>query len=67
MFRATGLAGRQRAAMVAQAFGGDGSVDTMSQEQELTVLQQQAQTLGQSLEQINQQIADLRSRQDEKE
>jgi hypothetical protein len=67
MYYATGLTGWQRAAMGMQAFGGMGPVVAAPEEQQLADLEQQAQSLGRTLEQVNQRIADLRGRQDKKE
>jgi len=66
-YHATGLTGWQRAAMGMQAFGGAGPAVAVSDDQQLAMLERQAQTLGQTLEDINQQIADLRGRQERKE
>ncbi len=67
MYYATGLTGQQRAAMGMQAFGGTGSIAAPSEEQQVSVLEQQAQILGRTLEQVNQRIAEIRGRQAKKE
>ncbi len=66
-FYATGLTGWQRAAWGWPGFGAGSpsayASPATSQEQELSLLKQQAQGLAQTLEQINQRIAELQPQQ----